>query len=222
MERQADTLRAELTSLQASARRSASFSADETRRRERKAVEMARTIAEEVDVLETELRTAASTRRRAEATLITDPAARPEATAVHVAAMQARAIEMEEANLSESVRQAAAQAAGNDLAVARTLAFSRPPGGQLEPRLLEVSGQGLAVLEPGTTEPRRFPGLGRAFNRWLASLDGRTVYVVVILRPSGLDLYDRVTEAVKDVGLQMGAELVGESMTVTFAAGSGE
>lgn len=219
MERRADALRAELADLQSSARQSATFSEEETRRREQEAAARAAELAEEIALLESRLRQAASARRQAEAALVDVPTLPPDASAEHVAAMDARAQDIEEVNRRERERQRQAKAKPGD--EAPTLLFNRPEGEALRPRLVEVSGEGVAVMGRDGEEPRLFRGLLAAaeFDRWLESLDPSKDYVVVILRPSGIGRYDKVLEAVKDAGLGVGAEMVGESMPVSLSDG---
>jgi len=219
LEEEVAALRAELESLQAAATRSATFSAAETRMRERKAAERAGQLAEEIALLENRLRTASATRRRSEADLLATPPIPQEDTAEHVAALDARAAEIEAANRAERERQRAAGAAGTPRTVATALVFNTPPGELLVPRLVEVSADGLATLEPDGRQRRRFRGPGREFDAWLEALDSTGEYVVVILRPSGVRRYHDVVEAVMKAGVGVGAELVGEATSVTLGQG---
>lgn len=218
LERRAEVLRTELAALQSSVTRSASFSEAETRDRERLAADRAAALAEELDLLTSQLRTATLARRRTEAELVTEQSAEGAESAGHVAAMEARAQEMEAANRAERERQKQARTAA-DGSVAPTFVFNAAAGSTLEPRLVEVAGDGLAVLVPGGGQPRRFRGLGGDFTRWLAGLDPRSEYVVLILRPSGIGSFDAVKDRVKARGLEVGAELVGESTTVALGGG---
>jgi hypothetical protein len=219
MEQQASAARAEMTSLQASAARVANFSVEEVRRRERLAEQRAAGLGEEIELLESARRKAGSSRRKAEADLIKERASQPAASAEHVAAMNARAEAMEEANRAERRRQEAAAEAAAGQSSPRTLVFNAPPGQPLSPRLLDVSGDGLAALGRGEAQPRHFSGPGGDFNRWLATLDATSEYVVVILRPSGIDSFDTVVAAVEKAGLAVGAELIGEAVAVQLGEG---
>ena len=102
--------------------------------------------------------------------------------------------------------------------MASTFVFNVAAGESLAPRLVEVSGEGLAVLVPDRSAPLRFPDTGRGFSRWLTGLDQSKEYVVVILRPSGVEKYDSVVTAIRDAGLALGSELAGESVTVTLGS----
>lgn len=219
MERQAEALRAEIATLQSSAKLMAAFSETEVRQRARDADARTKQLTQEIELLETELRTAALSRRRTEAKIVADHAAAPEASAAHVAALTARAAEMEEANRTEQERQKTARTSTHAHTTASTFIFNAPPGETLAPHLVEVSGDGLAVLEKGGSPPRRFTSPGRKFDHWLASLDATTEYVVIILRPSGVSSYDAVEQALKTAGVAMGAELVGEATNVSLGDG---
>jgi hypothetical protein len=219
MEREVGALRSELVTLQAAATRSASFSAADVRARERKAAERAATLAEEVTLLESQLRTASAARRRSEADLVATRSIRPEDSAEHVVAMEQRAGEIEAANRAEQERQRQAATDPRPSTSAASLVFNTPPGELLVPRLVEVSAAGLATVEPGGGQPRRFRGPGREFDAWLEALDSSGEYVVVILRPSGVSVYDEVVAAVRQAGVGVGAELVGEGTAVTLGEG---
>lgn len=218
MEREVGSLQAELETLQAAATRSAAFSAADIRARERTASGRASELEEELALLESRLRTASAARRRSEADLLAARSARPESSADHVKAMEVRAAEIEAANRAERERQRQARS-GDSPPAAPTLMFNTPPGELLAPRLVEVSGDGLKTLEPGGRKPRTFRGPGREFDAWLEALDSTGEYVVVILRPSGVRLYDQVVAAVKKADVGVGAELVGESTAVTLGEG---
>lgn len=219
MDRDVSAARAEMTSLQASAARVANFSVEEVRRRERLAEQRAAGLGEEIELLQSAHRKAESSRRKAEADLIKERASQPAASAEHVAAMNARAEAMEEANRAERRRQEAAAKAAEGQPSPRTLVFNAPPGQPLSPRLLDVSGDGLAALERSAQQPRKFSGPGGDFNRWLATLDAKAEYVVLILRPSGIGSFDSVVAAVEKAGLAVGAELVGEAVAVQLGEG---
>lgn len=220
MEGRAAALRAEIATLQSAARRSAAFSAAETRDRERQADERARRVMAEVDLLQSRLRAAAAARRRDEALLVADRSEAPRESAEHVAAMNARATEMEEANRAERDRQRRVRAREDGAADAPTFVFNLPPGETLAPRLVEVSAAGIAVTAADDGTPRRFPRPDGNFERWLSGLDSRSEYVVIILRPSGLKFHDAVKQAIESAQLAWGLELVGESMPVALGKGT--
>jgi hypothetical protein len=218
LERQAAALRTELSAVQAAALRDASFSEAEVRNRERVAAARATALAEEIAALEADLASAASMRRRSEGDLLT-ARRQPTESAETVAAMSARVSEIEMSNAAERARQNMQRAKGIDSSGAKTLVFNTPPGESLTPRLLEVSGDGLAAVNPGDGPPVRFRGVGGEFTRWLGSIDRTREYVVIVLRPSGIGTYDAVGAAIREAGLALGLELVGESMAVSLGSG---
>ncbi len=218
MERQAEAMRAEVAGLQADAKGSASFSEQDTRLREQEAAEHAARLAEEISLLESQVRAAASARRRVEAEFVSEQSSQPRDNPAHIEAMNARAAAIEASNRAERDRQKVAKDAP-PVPTTPTLVFNPASDSSLQPRLLDVKGDGLAVLE-GSGELRRFPTAGRTFDRWLGSLDAKSEYVVIILRPSGVRHYDTVLEKVKAAGLEVGSELVGESMPVALGKGS--
>lgn len=218
-EQRVQSLREELAALQARASESATFSAADTRQRAREATARAGRLAEEIAMLETSLRTAASERRQSEAALLSTGPTSPDESSDHVEALERRVAEMERANEAERQRQRDSADSGAADGTPPTLIFNVPPGETLEPRLLEVSGDGLVALAADAGESRHFRGLGREFERWLASLDSAREYVVVVLRPTGVKVYDDVVTAIEAAGISVGAELVGESMPVAVRQG---
>jgi hypothetical protein len=218
-EQRVQSLRQELAALQARASESATFSAADTRQRAREATARAGRLAEEIAMLETSLRTAASERRQSENALLSTGPTSPEESPDHVEALERRVAEIERANEAERQRQRDSADSGAADGTPPTLIFNVPPGETLEPRLLEVSGDGLVALAADAGESRHFRGLGREFERWLASLDSAREYVVVVLRPTGVKVYDDVVTAIEAAGISVGAELVGESMPVAVRQG---
>jgi hypothetical protein len=90
------------------------------------------------------------------------------------------------------------------------------PGG-LAPWLLEVSATGLRVASQDgagavvafggrTAEDRRGGFLG-----WLGSQDSSTHYVVLLVKPSGVDLANRLEQDIRDKGFDVGVDLLPET-----------
>lgn len=221
MERRAATLRSEITTLQSSARRSAAFSAADTEERTRRATERRREITAEIEMLESQVRVAASARRRDEAALVAERSAKLPESAERVAAMDARAAEMEKANQAERTRQREAKTAKADISLAPTLIFNMPRGEALKPQFVELSRIGLTVIGTDGARDRRFPGTDVAFAGWLSSLDSDSQYVVVITRPSGLRFHNAVITAIEAANLRYGLELAGEAMPISLQPGGG-
>jgi hypothetical protein len=219
MEQHVQSLREELVGLQTRANASASFSATDTRQRARDATVRADRLAEEIAILEASLRTATSERRQSEADLLAAGPTSADESPDHIEALERRVAEIETTNSAERQRQRDSAESGAADGSPPTLIFNVPPGDSLEPRLLEVSADGLVALAADAGEHRRFRGPGREFDRWLASLDSAREYVVIVLRPTGVKVYQDVVDAIEAAGISVGAELVGESMTVAVRQG---
>jgi len=136
-------------------------------------------------------------------------------------AIDTRAAEIEAANVSEKTRQITeAKDAREGQTAARTLVFNAPPGSTLEPLLVEISKDGLVAVGADGASAVRFPwnllGLPTGFGDWLKARDKRREYVVLILRPSGVDRYDAMREAVVSAGFDVGTELIGEQMSLVL------
>lgn len=214
LEQRAQTLRAEILSLQTQSQQAAEFSESETKRRRRAAGDRTRALEGEIDLLQAQLRAASVERRRAEAALVTKQGEPPTETAEHVARMVARAAAMEKANQLEQQRQRDEESRVPENASSPTLFFNAPAGDTLTPRLVELSGSGLVVPATAGGKRMEFSEPGGAFRKWLQGLASDREYVVLIMRPSGLSLHHEAIKAVEAVGLGWGLELVGESMPV--------
>lgn len=218
LERQAATLRAELSAAQAAALRGASFSESEVRQRKQVAAARAAELAAEIAALERDLARAASNRRRSEGALLTTRQ-KPTESAETVAEINARVSEIEKSNAAERERQKMLRAEGINPTVEKTLVFNPPPGESLVPILVEVSRDGLAAVIPGNGRPLRFPEVNGEFTQWLEGIDRTKEYIVVVLRPSGIRTYEAVLAAIRGAGIALGSELVGESMAISLGTG---
>jgi hypothetical protein len=216
----ADVLRAEQAGATQAARRVAAVSVAEIRRRQDEADRTVGLLQEENAILEARARTARVDQRTAERRLVDGTVDGAANLATHAVAMDQRAAEMEEANRRERERQheshrTAARPAGG------TLVFNQDPDNARTPVLVDASADGLTVLAGGGP-PRQYSWSGERpaadFGRWLSTLDSESRYVVVLLRPSAVNRYDKVREAVTAAGLGLGLELVGESMRVVLPA----
>ena len=221
MEKRLDQLRKEASAAQDAASDAAGFSAKETAEKQAKAALAAKELQDEIRRLEVQLRDAQSSRRTAEGRLAASQTVDPEATAARAREADARAFHMETANREEMRRQESeAKKASDGTAVARTLVFNAPPGTTLEPLLVEITKDGLVAVGPDAESPRRFTwnllGLPAGFGDWLKGRNKSREYVVLILRPSGVERYDAVREAVVSAGFDIGTELIGEQMSLVL------
>lgn len=221
MEARLEQLRKEASTARAAASDAAEFSAKETAEKTARAEREAKTLRDQINQLETQLRNAQSTRRTAEGKLTASQMDDPGATAEEAMAIDTRAAEIEAANVSEKTRQAnESKDVREGRTAARTLVFNAPPGSTLEPLLVEISKDGLVAVGADGASAVRFPwnllGLPTGFGDWLKARDKRREYVVLILRPSGVDRYDAIREAVVSAGFDVGTELIGEQMSLVL------
>lgn len=221
MEARLEQLRKEASTARAAASDAAGFSAKETAEKTARAEREAKTLRDQINQLETQLRNAQSTRRTAEGKLTASQMDDPGATAEEAMAIDTRAAEIEAANVSEKTRQITeAKDAREGQTAVRTLVFNAPPGSTLEPLLVEISKDGLVAVGADGASAVRFPwnllGLPTGFGDWLKARDKRREYVVLILRPSGVDRYDAIREAVVSAGFDVGTELIGEQMSLVL------
>lgn len=221
MEQRLEQLRKEAAAAQAAASDAAGFSAKETAEKQARAERAAKELQEEIRRLEVQLRDAQSSRRSAEGRLAASQTDDPEATAARAREADERAAQMEAANREEQRRQESeAKRASDGTAAARTLVFNAPPGTTLEPLLVEIAKDGLVAVGPDGESPRRFAwnllGLPAGFGDWLKGRNKSREYVVLILRPSGVERYDSVREAVVSAGFDVGTELIGEQMSLVL------
>jgi hypothetical protein len=215
LEEKAKTLNEELARLQNSAQRSASFSENDIQRLTEEAQLEVIRLTREVDLLDSRQRIAATERRRAEQEVISEQSQGNEVSITDAVALNTRAEEIERANRIELERQTKTHEAIQSKSLTPTLVFNIPDSENLRPRFVDVSKEGLTVLPTKSISAKSFRGLDSTFKQWLASLDKESEYVVVLLRPTGVPLYNKVVDAVKASGLAVGAELIGESMPVT-------
>jgi len=221
MEQRLEQLRKEAAAAQAAASDAAGFSAKETAEKQARAERAAKELQEEIRRLEVQLRDAQSSRRTAEGRLAASQTDDPEATAARAREADARAAQMEAANREEQRRQESeTKRASDGTAAARTLVFNAPPGTTLEPLLVEIAKDGLVAVGSDGESPHRFAwnllGLPAGFGDWLKGRNKTREYVVLILRPSGVERYDAVREAVVSAGFDVGTELIGEQMSLVL------
>lgn len=222
MEARLEQLRQQASATRAAASDAAGFSAKETAEKTAQAEREAQNLREELAQLEIRLRNAQSTRRTAEGKLAASQRDDPEATALRAKETVARAGEMESANREERTRQnTEAKQSRDGKSASRTLVFNPPPGNTLEPLLVEISKDGLVAVGRNGDSPSRFNwnllGLPTGFGEWLKARNKSREYVVLILRPSGIERYNATREAVVSAGFDVGTELIGEQMSLVLA-----
>lgn len=218
--RRANLMAAEVAETQAAATRAAGFAAADVQRRRDEAIRQTTIMKAEINLLEAKIRTAEGDRRAAEASLVKQASRTGASTVEDVTALEERVREIDEANRAERRRQDDARARPRAPESPR-LVFNPAHGETRQPLLVEIASDGLTLLSASSEANRRFPALGLTaspqFNAWLAKLNKQTHYVVLIVRPSGAGYYGPTHSAVRAAGVDVGTELVPESMVVELA-----
>jgi len=221
LEQRATELRLEAARLSDSASRAAGFSATETKQRRDDAETAANWLRLENQSLEPRLRAAKSERRAADATLMRAASSADRMPEERVEELEAAVAALEAANRREQERQSASRPNAAATPASR-LVYNPDPDNAKHPVLLEVAKGRLTALEGGGRPITPLgSGPGGEFRRWLDVLDRSSRYVVLILRPSGIEQLHDVREAIVRRGVEVGIELVGEDMRVEVAAPTG-
>lgn len=219
-----EVLRTEQEVASVAARRAAGTSIADIERRQAEADRAVRLLVEENAGLAARARTARVTQRAAEQELVESQSTEAAVLAEHAAAMQARAAEIEDANQRERERQHEKRSEA-DVSSAGSLVFNPDPGNTRVPVLVDVSVRGLEVIDGRRGGPRHYAWQASRpspdFARWLTGLDATLQYVVVLLRPSAVEQFDAVRDAVTQAGLSIGLELIGESVSVVVPSAGG-
>jgi hypothetical protein len=197
----------------------AGFDAEETRSRTAAARRRLEAGRSEIRSLTSRLSETRSRQREAERSLSRSQGRGSVPEVSQIEALEARTREIEAANRDEAQRQEGERRrlASQPRQPSR-LVFNAAPEDGRAPVLLDVSERGLVGLDPAEGKPVRLGafrmGPPGALGRWLEGLDQDSRYVVVLLRPSGVEAYDAVRDAVVEAGLGIGLELIGESIEV--------
>lgn len=190
------------------------------RRTERSSDVLSTTIAS----LESQLKTARLKRRSAETDLVQAERTKPltareqdKATRdLNTAAMLERHNEAEQKRQEETEKELA-----ESPTLVSTLVYNPPPGESLQPHLVEISKAGIAVIGRNDSGVQVFGwgvlGPPGAFTKWLSERNKKAEYIVLMLRPSGLDKLEATREAIRTQGLELGVELVSEDMDIVLA-----
>ena len=215
MGQQLEQLQRQAASANDTASAAAGFSAKETDERRLEATRQAAALQEDLRHLDVQMRSAQAARRAAESHLVKTQASDPAVVVDRTKAMEQHVSKMNAANNRERERQQEAQKQDKDgSAPAKTLVFNAPPGTTLKPLLVEIS------------KPRRFGwgllGPSSEFEQWLNARNKANEYIVIILRPSGVDRYDAVHSQIVSEGLGIGTELIGEEMSLVLGPPTGD
>ena len=227
MGQQLEQLQRQAASANDTASAAAGFSAKETDERRLEATRQASALQEDLRHLDVQMRSAQAARRAAESHLVKTQASDPAVVVDRTKAMEQHVSKMKAANNRERERQQEAQKQDKDSsAPAKTLVFNAPPGTTLKPLLVEISNEGLVAVATDGSEPKRFGwgllGPSTEFEQWLKARNKTSEYIVIILRPSGVDRYDAVHSQIVSEGLDIGTELIGEEMSLVLGPPTGD
>lgn len=98
--------------------------------------------------------------------------------------------------------------------------YNPAQGTSKEAWLVEVTGQSLQVAPMGrAAQPTVFSVASAAqvppaFQQWLAGRDKRAEYFVLLIKASGVQLFDRLKEELTGQGFELGFDIVDEKVTV--------
>jgi len=226
-----DALRERVTQLQSqtknvrdTARRVAAQSVPEIDAERRAVQRQCEDLRKRIDSLEPDAREAGMKRRNAEQELVEAGHGLPDAVRVEQQGLrdQAAAMALEQQNTAESTRQKDRERDLQDAPQSvSTLVFNPAKGLSLKPILIELTDHGVAVMGDHKNGVHRYGwgllGPSSDFVNWLAARDSSREYIVIMLRPSGLDRLEPTRQAVYDAGLELGLELVGGEMDIVLA-----
>lgn len=97
------------------------------------------------------------------------------------------------------------------------LVFRRPRGTSKRSWLLEVSDRGFYVLELGTGETRPLGNESddkSALSGWITSLSPNSDYVLLLVRPTGIETERRARERLMSAKIPHGIDFIGEEQAV--------
>ena len=217
-------LRSETADARDTAQRAAGQSVQELKAEQRKTQRQCERLKETIASLETNATEARIKRRDAERQLVKIEKGAPAAKRAQqkAAQNQAAAKELEKQNENEAERQQQAEKELRESpAMVSTLVFNPPQGQSLKPLLAELSEAGIAVMGDGAANVQQFgwgfQGPPTEFLKWLSARTLAREYIVIMLRPSGLDRLDATRKAILEAGLEFGLELVSEEMDIVLA-----
>jgi hypothetical protein len=102
------------------------------------------------------------------------------------------------------------------------LVFNAPPGEKKQPWLVEVSVEGFVAVRLGGNAPEHLGAQaepGSAAATWVSALGADRDYVLILIRPSGVDSYDALRTLLGDAGIAFGVDFIGEDQAVRDGTG---
>ena len=127
--------------------------------------------------------------------------------------------ELKEANkLKKEKLEKLKEQVQDDKGSALELVFKRPKNGHEQPWLLVLHEDGLAYLKLGSGITEKLALASKKssveLNDWLASLSYGDNYILLLIRPSGIQHQGWVMQAIGNAKLPVGVELIGEDQDV--------
>jgi hypothetical protein len=150
---------------------------------------------------------------RKETAAIEQEAARSEAEAKNIALENERETERLVQRRQELVEQPSPGA---------ELVFNAPQDFDRQAWIVEVSEDGLTVVQLGTNKRQELGGDLEAGSRaaaWAAGLDPASDHALVLVRPSGVDREDAVRALLGDEAIPFGVDFIGEDQVVRDGTG---
>lgn len=89
--------------------------------------------------------------------------------------------------------------------------FNRAIGESKSPWLIEVDGSGLRVAEVGVAAPPQSFADPTGLADWASMQDPGGVYFVILLKPSGILLFDPLKQELESIGFEIGYDLLDET-----------
>lgn len=102
------------------------------------------------------------------------------------------------------------------------LVFNPPRDADSQAWIVEVSSDGLTAVKLGTNQRRQLGpevGPGSAAAAWLEELDPGQDHLLILVRPSGIDVVTDVRDLIDETGIPYGVDLIGEDQVVRDGAG---
>ena len=127
--------------------------------------------------------------------------------------------ELKEANkLKKEKLEKLKEQVQDDKGTAMELVFNRPKNGYQQPWLLVLHEDGLAYLKLGSgiTEELALTSKDSSveLNEWLSALSYGDNYILMLIRPSGVQHRNWVYRAISNADIPLGFELIGETQDV--------
>jgi hypothetical protein len=97
------------------------------------------------------------------------------------------------------------------------LVFNAPENSGTQAWIVEVSSDGVTVVQLGTNQKRSLGGAvgpGSPVSGWLAELDPKSDHALILVRPSGVGGVDDIRERLSDQGIPFGIDFIGEDQVV--------